>query len=248
MHAVKHSARAPTTRSRPRSPLALSVLRALIALLASTSAAACTRSEQPVPLSSFAIVLRATTPDGSAVSGLRAWADGRELGSTHGDGSLNATVRGRQGQRVALTFACPAGHRTLEAQRELWLRRAQPIAHPAAALALTVRCQPIERLAALVVRARGSRSGGLPVLVRGEVIGQTAPDGTAHLLIPTRAQSALRVTIDTSTVPALRPASPVQTFEVRDADRLLLFEQRFAMEARAPILRQRAGGRPYRID
>jgi hypothetical protein len=231
-----------------RVPGALRVLRALIALLASTSASACAQTEPPVPLSSLPIVLRASTPDGVGVSGLRAWADGRELGSTRGDGALKATVNGREGQRVVLTFACPPGHHTLDAQRELWLRRAQPLAAQPAALALTVRCDPIARVAALVVRARGPHSGGLPVRVQGELVGQTAADGTAHLLIATRAQHALRVTLDTSAVPAIRPVSPVQTYEMRDADRVLLFEQPFALEARAPIARQDPKRRPYRID
>ena len=237
-------------RSTPLLACRLLVRRGSIALLVSLSAGtgACGRSDQPVPLSSLALVLHATAPDGAVVSGLRAWADGRELGNTRGDGSLDATVSGREGQRVMLSFACPLGHRTLDAQRELWLRRARPIAKRPAAIALSVRCQPIERVAALVVRARGSRSAGLPVLAQGEVIGRTSSDGTAHLLIATRARSALRVTIDTSAVPALRPANPVQTFELLDADRLLLFEQRFALEARTPIIRQRLGGRPYRID
>jgi hypothetical protein len=238
-------------RPRPRRRRQLATTRLFaFALLACADfgASACARSAQPLPLTELPIVLRASTPDGAVVAGLRAWADGRELGSTRGDGVLNATLRGREGQRVALSFACPPGQRTLDAQRELALRRMQPVARGAAALTIAVACQPIERVAALVVRARGPRRHGLPVLVGGEVVAHTAHDGTAHLLIPTRAHSTLRVTIDTKAAPALRPISPVQTFEVRDADRLLLFDQRFALDARTPVARQPSIRRPYRID
>jgi hypothetical protein len=217
--------------------------------LAALLAAACTRSDRQVPRPALAVVVQARTPEGRAVPELRAWADGRELGSTHADGALHATLRGAEGQRVVLAFACPASHRTLDPRRELWLRAPRPLEGTRSpALALAVRCEPIERAAALVVRARGPRSTGLPVRVQGEVLAQTARDGTAHLLIAARAQSTLRVTLDTSAVPALRPANPVHTFELGGEDRLLLFEQRFRMEARAPILRQRPLQRPHRID
>jgi hypothetical protein len=253
VHTVTRSAAAREVhaRLRPCSPglLATPCLFAFTLLAcAAFGASACARSEPPVPLAELPIVLRASTPEGAVVSGLRAWADGRELGSTRGDGVLSASLRGHEGQRIALSFACPPGQRTLDAQREVALRRMQAIASGAAALTISVACEPIERVAALVVRARGPRSHGLPVLVGGEVVAHTAHDGTAHLLIPTRAHSTLRVTIDTKAAPALRPISPVQTFEVRDADRLLLFDQRFALDTRTPVARQPSIRRPYRID
>jgi hypothetical protein len=178
------------------------------------------------------------------------WADARELGSTRADGQLQATLRGVEGQRVVLTVACPPGHRTLDPRRALQLQVPRPVAGAGqgATLALTVRCAPIERVAALVVRARGPGSAGVPVRVGGEALAQTAADGTAHLLLTARARSALRVTLDTSGVPGLHPASPARTFEIGDDDRLLLFEQRFQLPPRAPIHRQRSTPHPYRLD
>jgi hypothetical protein len=211
--------------------------------------AACKQPDRKEPRSRLAIAVRAVTPGGEPVADVRAWADGRELGVTRGDGRLRAMLAGREGQRVQLTFACPAGHRTLDPRRELALQATRPVtAQREATISLAVRCAPIEHLAALVVRASGANTAGLPVRAQGQTLGQLARDGTAHLLVPVRARQPLRVMLDTSAVPALRPANPTQTFELRDQDRVVLFEQRFSavtrkLPTRAPLVR-----RPYRID
>lgn len=224
----------------------MTTLRALVPL--ALLALGCQQREQPVRRSTLPITLRASEPNGEPVADVRVWADGRELGTTGAQGQLNAALEGVDGQRFALSFACPASHRTPNPRRELRLRAPRPIAGHDAPLALAVACEPVERVAALVVRARGPRSAGLPVHVQGELLGQTARDGTAHLLIRARAHSVLRVMLDTSAVPALRPTNPVHSFELGQEDRLVLFEQRFTVEARAPISRQATPRRPYRID
>lgn len=224
----------------------------ILALLAcATLTCACQRYDRQEPLSplSLAIVVRARTPSGDSVADLRAWADGRELGVTRADGELHAQLQGQEGQRVALSFACPVTHRTLDERRELTLRATQPIAGAQlAVLAIAVRCAPIEHLAAVVVRASGPGVAGLPVRFQGEPLARLAHDGTAHVLVPVRARQPLQVMLDTSAAPALRPANPVQTFELRDDDRLVLFEQRFSALARTPLTRPPPRPRPYRID
>lgn len=211
--------------------------------------AACQQPARQEPRSQLAIVVRAMTPGGELVADVRAWADARELGVTRGDGVLHAMLAGREGQRVQLTFACPAGHRTLDPRREFPLQATRAVtAQREATVSLTVRCAPIEQLAALVVRASGASAAGLRVRVEGEALGQLGRDGTAHLLVAVRARQPLRVMLDTSAAPALRPANPMQTFELRDQDRVVLFDQHFSAATRkvpttAPRVR-----RPYRID
>jgi hypothetical protein len=224
-----------------------------LALLACATLApcACQPADRQEPLSALAIaiVVHAQTPSGDPVADLHAWADGRELGVTRADGDLDAPLRGREGQRVALSFACPVTHRTLDPRRELVLRTTQPLeGSKPAALAVAVRCAPIEHFAAVVVRASGPAVAGLPVLVQGEPLARVARDGTAHVLVRVGARQPLRVMLDTRAAPQLRPANPVQTFELRDEDRLVLFEQRFGAVARTPPTRPPPRARPYRID
>jgi hypothetical protein len=227
------------------------VSRAARLACATLALCACRPSDRQEPLSVFslAIVVRAQTPSGEPVGDARAWADGRELGATLSNGELQAQLRGREGQRVTLSFACPVTHRTLDERRELALRAARPVAGSRPApLVVAVRCAPIEHLAAVVVRASGARVAGLPVRVQGEPLARLAHDGTAHVLVPVRARQPLRVMLDTSAVPALQPPSPVQTFELRDEDRLVLFEQRFGAVVRKAPTRPPPRLRPYRID
>lgn len=218
-------------------------------------AATCTVACEPAvssPGEHFALQLHVRSTTGDVVSDARFWADGRELGTTDAHGALHAKLRGRQGESVALSFACPAAYRTLEPRRRFVLRHvesgdAQSVAK---GLELTAHCQPLEHTFALVVRARGANRAGLPIKVRGEVIGQTQGDGTAHLLVRAPPNSALLVELDTSHHPAVSPSNPVQSFQTGDRDDVLLFEQQLVVtRRRATVTRARSlRGIPYRIN
>jgi hypothetical protein len=187
----------------------------------------------------FAVQLRARTPGGQAVAGVRAWADGRALGATSELGLLGAGLHGREGGAVELSTACPPAYRTEPASRRLILRRVHGAAVSTGGtdeLELDVRCVPIETSAALIVLASsdlGRAVDGLPVRVQDEVIGQIERDGSAHLLVTAPANTTLRVQIDTSAHPELLPRSPVHSFRMQDDTTLLLVEQRFAPAPRA---------------
>jgi hypothetical protein len=180
--------------------------------------------EPPRPMRGPAVVrLRAATPDDAAVAGARFWLDGRALGETGADGEL----RTRLADTAQLTMACPARYRTETPERRLTF----PPATSGQQLAITLRCVPERRLAALVVRTRGA-PGGLPILVDDRAVGQTDADGVAHVLLDTRPHGSLRVTLDTGAAPRLQPQNPVQTFRVADADGVLLLEQSFERKRR----------------
>lgn len=227
------------------------IARAAIASLIS----ACACSDAAPPPERFAVVLRAQRASGEAVAQARVWADGRAIGATSELGILRAELQGREGTAVELTAACPPAYRTEQPTRRLVLRRVQP---PAGArpepLQLTVHCQPLERAAAIVVLTAGRQAGGLPIRVRGEVVGQTEIDGSAHVLIKASPHAPLRVELDTSSRPDLRPRNPVHTFQLGEHDGILLVEQRFTAPA-PPNRRARASApplrppqRPQRID
>jgi len=201
----------------------------------------------------FPLRLRAVSTSQGPVAGVQLWADGRELGTTSEDGSLRARLDGLEGQAVALSSACPPAYRTLEPKRRLVLRRVASAAQSTPALELTLRCEPLERQAALVVRALGPDTAGLPIRVDGETVGQTAADGSAHLVLRVKPHSSLRVQLVTEAHPELLPHNPMQSFEIDDQDEIFLVEQTLARakprrpspkaphRAPAPLL-------PYRID
>jgi hypothetical protein len=212
---------------------------------------ACTEPSSRDPR--FTAELRAMSTSGEAIADVRFWADGRELGTTGSDGALHVALSAEHDDTVSLTAACPPAYRTLMQNRRLVLRRIEGrTGHATSDFELTARCEPLERLAAVVVRARGPAVAGLPIRVDGETLGQTDLDGTAHLLVKARPHSSVRVAILTSEHADLLPRDPVQTFQLDDEDSILLVDQDFMTQAkraaRASVPRlQPAPPLPYRI-
>lgn len=230
------------------------LLTALIACVGTLGACA-----QPVPRP-FPIRLRAEAAPGSPLEGVRAWAAGRDLGTTDAHGQLLATLTGIEGDRVSLAIACPAGHHSDSPERDVPLRRIEGTGGAAGSLDVVVRCAPMRRQVALVVHTEGPAVTSLPIEVQDRRVGQTDPAGVAHILLDERPGTTLRVRVVTSAHPALQPRDPVQTFRVTDEDSVLLFAQALA-ESR-PTTRRRtqrvaplaaapaapAATRPYRIE
>ena len=218
-------------------------------LALSLLAAGC--GEPPPGPTPFALDLQAASANGTSVAGVRAWADGDDLGTTSAGGSLRAELRGREGQAVTLTVACPPGFRTPEPRRRLVLQhlsaqRATPgTKAPIGALALRVACEPTERSAVLIVRARAREPlAGVPIRRDGVVVGQTDLDGTAHLLLRVQPASSLRIGLDTAAWPALVPRDPVQNYEIGDEDSILLVDRTFAIQPAAPAHAPRTAPKP----
>ena len=176
--------------------------------------------------------LRALTPAGDALPGLRGWLDGVPLGETQSDGLLRGTLRGRVHQRVVLSWACPAAHEPSSEQRELTIDPQAASLHAggakpgAAVLKLEARCAPLDIEAALVVRASGAPPEGLPIVVRDEVVARTDAEGLAHVVLRARRGSSLAVSLDTREHPRLVPASPIETFQLGSDDTILLLDRK----------------------
>jgi hypothetical protein len=177
---------------------------------------------------------------------------------TNDAGELLVSLTGHSGQAVSLSVACPPAYRTVDARRQLILRDLHASAErkpraDSTGIQLTAQCEPLERMAVLVVRTSGPSTAGLPINVGGELVGMTQPDGTSHVLIRTPPHRSLRVELDTSQHPELAPSDPVQTFQVDDDDSILLFEQALVRAptpraARRTPSRTRQSRVPYRID
>ena len=225
----------------------LTVLLCTALLLASCS-------ETDPATQSFSVVLNAQLPEGKPLTGVRFWANGRELGVSGDDGTLASSIAGHEGDSVSVAAICPSGYRGSSQPRALSLRAFAPaIPDKRATLALTFPCEREERLAALVVRSRLSdRPLRLPVHIDGENSGETDEHGTAHFLVRVAQSAKVRVMLDTASLPDAVPTNPVRSFDVDESESILLFDQRFE-QARAQhrargSIKPRRTHVPYRIQ
>jgi hypothetical protein len=145
------------------------------------------------------------------------------------------------GGSVELQVKCPDGHLHPPARR---LR----VAHSGLRTLEFLCVRKIHR-ALIAMRVPGGE--GLGIRVDGEPVGTVGADGTAHLDVIRAPGSELRVSIETSSKPRLRPQSPVRSFTTGDRDALFLFDQPLSVvtpsRRRRPTKRQTRTARPRRL-
>jgi hypothetical protein len=203
--------------------------------LALTAAAACASGPaEPPPV--FEVVVRAVADDGAPVAGASVSIGEEEVGETGADGAALVVLHGRESQRERVSVACPEGFDSPPAQTlRLQSFRSLDVA-PERAVEMRFACRARERHVVLVVRAAGQT--GLPVRVHGEEVARTDARGLAHVPLQLDVGATLRVTIDSTSRPRLRPQSPTATYAVRDRDAVFVFDQVFATEAPPPRARR----------
>jgi hypothetical protein len=190
---------------------------------------ACQQALHPV---SFPVRVKATSDQGEPLAGVKIAAGGRELGATDAAGLLQASLTGDEGQRVQLGFVCPDRYERLGQGPSLILRKLSNLDLGAPQhTSVEVQCAPSLRSKVIAVRAG---QPDLPVLLRGEVVARTNERGTTHVLLRERAGTSVRLTLDTSSAPQLRPASPVRMFAVSGKDDFAVWDQPFEVIAKKP--------------
>jgi hypothetical protein len=148
--------------------------------------------------------------------------DGRPVGVTDEDGRLSLVLRRPDGAVVTLTAQCPPGYRGGEQKRTLALHQTRALGGPSRVpIQTTVECRPEMRKAAILVRS----APHIPVMVVGREVARTDATGVAHIALPLVPHSSVRLTLDTSQEPRLRPESPSRAFSMADADEMFVFEQ-----------------------
>lgn len=202
-------------------------VRPIVLLFVLLPLGAC-EEERPVPTHRVTFTARS---DDEPLAGVRIVADGRPLGETGEDGQLRVDLPGREGQAVAVSAQCPAGHRAPEQLPLLTLRTFRGL-DPAAAergIEMSIACPPAERTAAVVIRT-GDDGADLPILMGGREVARTDESGVAHLVMQLRPHTSFRLQIDTSEEENLRPQNPGATFSVPDDDEIFLYDQPFQVE------------------
>lgn len=194
----------------------------------------------------FTIDVRVRTDVGDAVPGATITLDALMRGVTDATGALRVELSGVVGQRVPVDVTCPDGYRPRAAASEVVLRRANGSdSADSPLLTLDAECLPERRRGVLVVHAVGAPS--FPVLINGERIGATGASGITHIPLDLVPGTVLRVTLDTSSAPELRPVDPMQRFAIEDRDTVLVLDQAFVSPMPKRVAR-RPRDVPYRIN
>lgn len=187
------------------------------------------------------------TVAGRPVAGAHLKVDGTLVGTTNIQGVLEVRLAGGNDPR-RVELRCPDHHAPAESVRSLTLRRTVDLSGRPLVPPLRLECEPTRVAAAVVVRTSPPQE--LPVLVQGEKVGSTGPDGLFHFLTHVPRHGSLRVELDTSSRPNLRLTTPPRTFTVADEDSVLVYDATFAQEQKKRSARSAPRPRhvPYRLD
>ncbi|MBI3201365.1 MAG: hypothetical protein HYZ29_07460, partial [Myxococcales bacterium] len=94
----------------------------------------------------------------------------------------------------------------------------------------------------VVVAVRADSGANLPVMYMGKEAGRTDASGAAHVFleVPPNQVFQLSIATDGDGAKDLRPQNPTATFEVKQADDVFVFDQKFKVEKK----KVRGGGKP----
>jgi hypothetical protein len=143
------------------------------------------------------------------------------------NGKASLTVSATLERRVRVGALCPEAYRSSEP-------RTVSMAG-AAMLELRFQCRPKLRTLAVVVNA--PHAEGLLMRADGEPIGKIGADGTLHAVLKRPPEAELRLMLDTSAAPQLRPQNPIEDVLVPDRDEIVVFDQALTT---APARRSKA--------
>jgi hypothetical protein len=203
--------------------------RILIGLVAALAVAGCVEED-----SRFPVVVSVTTDDGKPLAGLAVTVGNVAAGKTGSDGKLSLHVVGKEGARVPVAVATPAGYRPATPASAVVLRRLNdidnggrrqlPVEH-------ALQFAPLQRRYAVLVRAGVA---GLPVAVFGSQKAVTNDKGVALFLYEGTPGDELQVKLITDGRPELRPQNPMQSFVLAPRSEAYLVKEHFA----APVKKE----------
>ena len=178
---------------------------------------------------------------GEPLPGVSVAVDAAPVASSAPNGLIQTVLTGRPGQKLAVHYDCPPGHRPEREAPGLQLPDRPRPGSEVGSLEMTLRCPPVLRTVAIAVRA--GAGVGLPVLLDGKRVTQTDAAGVAHLRTEAKPGTELSVQLDTSKRPDLRPQSPARHFVVPDRREAFVLTQSF----HRVVKRKRSPPKPFRI-
>lgn len=200
-------------------------LDSILGILAALSVASCAK---PVPESgSYRLSVQVTSDPGRPLPGVPVAYLGQTVGRTDAQGIAGLSVRGSEGEHVALTVSCPDGFhapaKTVDVVLHHWSEAGRKPEYE-------FQCSPLNRTVVVIVRA--DRGPNLPVLYLGREITRTDESGAAHALLSVPASDDLEITLSTTEPGSerLRPQNPTMKFTAADPEPLKLYSVKFSLE------------------
>lgn len=193
------------------------------------------------------VLVRVTTDEAWSVGGARVELAGTVRGETDKQGNLTVVVNAARNQHLHVRVRCPVGFRDGSVDFDVALREVRDLSGRVRPLVVDAQCVPLERDGVLVVRARAADGARLPVRVNGAVVAQLDDQGLAHVPLTWAPHGELRVMLDTTQAPRLRPSSPTQSYVVSDRAGILVFDQLFEMAKPRRVAKVKPM-RPYRVE
>jgi hypothetical protein len=212
------------TRSRS------AALGCVLAYVAVWAASGC--NQATTESATYAVLVRATDEVARPLPGVQLSAAGQVLGVTDERGQHALRMPGAEGQRVDLAATCPSGYSGPRERPAFLLKRVrdaqgEPTDQP---IEVGLTCNATEHVALVAVQ---TGQAGLPILLRGQVVGQTSELGTAHVMVREPIGKGFQLMLDTSARPELRPDNPTRLFSVTHQDAFSVWDQPFEQEKRA---------------
>jgi hypothetical protein len=174
----------------------------------------------------FSIVFVIESDPGVRLASTPVFIDGDRVGASDSDGLVRTTVHREPGQRLRIDHECPDGHEATSPRKTLRLREFEGVdGSERGALEFTLRCQPTQRLAAFVVRAKNGAN--LPVLLNGQQVARTSDAGVAHFSVRGLPGTDYKVELDARERKSVLPRLPMHLFTQPDTDEIFVLSQAF---------------------
>jgi hypothetical protein len=167
--------------------------------------------------------------------------NGKKVAETSADGLAEFTLLGDEGQRVALTAACPIGTTAYERELTTTLRTYANQKYPE----VLVRCAPNER--ELTVVAMFENGPNLPIQHRLKTLAVTDKDGVAHFALRGKPGETFELVINTDEQQGLRPANPAAALTIGGRDDAQMLERSFIVPKQKARPRTRGPLLPKKI-
>lgn len=194
----------------------------------------------------FELVFIVEADPGVHLARAQVFVDGDPVGKSDSNGRVAAEILGQSGQKLRISHDCPAGHEAPSEPKGLRLRSFEGLARSQPrGMEITLRCRPVKRLVAFVVRAK--EGPDVPVLLNGEQLTRTNGSGVAHFSLRGAPGTEYTVELDTREHPRLLPRSPAHLFTLADADEIFVVRQSFEVE-KAPQRRSHRRARITKIE
>jgi hypothetical protein len=182
---------------------------------------------KPPPPKPFDARVKVFSDPGQPLKGAEVWYKQKKIGVTDDVGVVNFRLKGAEGEIYDLTVRCPTGYTSPAKPVSVTLRKtADPKMRPE----YEVECPKSTR--SVVVAVRADSGPNLPVLFLGREVARTDASGAAHvaLEVPPNQMFSLQISTDGADAKDLRPQNPTSTFEVKQADDVFVFDEKFKVE------------------